>query len=408
MPNFFYTAKTIKGKIETGVMSAEDVFQVAQVIRNQGLFLIKADPERERRRPKFRKVNVVSLFSGVSLNEKIIMTRNLGTMVSTGLPLVKILGILARQSKNKRLAKALLMIRKKINRGEKLSDAMRMYPYIFNSFFVSMVEVGEESGTLDEVFQTLSHHFSRQYELTSRVRGALVYPILVLLFMCVVAVVMVVFVIPNLNTFFSSLSAELPVYTRLLLSVGNTLSHYWYLLIVGPLSAAVLVFLALRIEATKNLIDTVLLIMPILSPIIKKSNAALLVRSLSSLVSAGVSLTRALEVSSRTVTNHYFVDAMIEANELIKKGEKLSNALKLYEDIFPFGVTEMVEVGEETGKTSEILKKLADFYEQEVINEVEKLTKLIEPALIVVMGIGVAFFAISIIQPMYSTLQVLG
>ena len=148
--------------------------------------------------------------------------------------------------------------------------------------------------------------------------------------------------------------------------------------------------------------------LPLISKIVKKNNAAFLIRSLSSLITAGVPLTNSLEIASKTVSNHYFKDAALDAEEKIKKGWKLSDAFKIHQDIFPFGVTEMVEIGEETGKSSTILKRLADFYEQEAISAVEQLSVLVEPLLIVVLGLGVAFFAFSIIVPMYSSLKAIG
>jgi type IV pilus assembly protein PilC len=151
-----------------------------------------------------------------------------------------------------------------------------------------------------------------------------------------------------------------------------------------------------------------LLKLPLISPIVKKNNSAFLIRSLSSLISSGVSLIRALEISAKTVSNHYFVDALMYASKEIKKGERLSTALKTYQSLFPVGVVEMIQVGEETGKTDVILKKLADFYEQEAISAVEKLSILIEPILIICLGLGVGLFAFSIIQPMYSSLKSIG
>ena len=163
--------------------------------------------------------------------------------------------------------------------------------------------------------------------------------------------------------------------------------------------------MAIRTKKGKWVLDTFLLKMPIISSIVKKSNSAFLVRSLSSLTASGVSLVRALEISSKTVGNHYFQEALVEAGKKIKKGEKLSSSLKPYQNLFPLGVIEMIEVGEETGNTSPILKKLADFYEQEAGNAIEKLTIIIEPILIIFLGLAVGIFAFSIIQPMYSSLK---
>lgn len=394
--------------METGTLNAETVDEIAEHIRSRGMFLIDARVGLKEKRGSFKKFDIMALFNRVSLNEKVIMTRNIGAMISTGLPLIKIFNILEGQTKNPALKKTLAGIQNDINRGKTLSDALEKYPNVFSEFFVSMVRVGEESGTLDEVFSILAFHFSRQHETASKIKNAMIYPVLILAVMFCVIAVMIMFVIPNLNTFFASLNAELPFYTVIMLAIGNFLSKHWYFMPIIPVVVVAIIFLLLRIEFTRRLLDTAFLRLPIIAPVVKKKNSAFLIRSLSSLISAGVSLTKALEISSTIVSNHYYVDAMKDSVERIKKGEKLSGILRVYQRIFPFGVIEMVEVGEETGKTAEILKKLADFYEEEVASSVEKITNLIEPLLIIVMGLGVAFFAISIIQPMYSTLRVIG
>lgn len=402
MPNYFYTAKSFDGKTEAGVLSAPDEYQLAKIIKSKGLVLIRAMPEEKKR--KFTLNFSFSLLP-VSLSEKIIMVRNLGVMISTGLSLVKSFDVLSQQSRNSRLKIALIDIKDRINKGENLSDALGNYPNIFSELFTNMIKVGEESGTLDEVFQILSLQLQKEHELKSKIRNAMIYPSIILLVMFIVGIVMVAFVIPNLNVFFKSLNVEVPIYTKILLTVGDFLSKKWYLVLIFMVLSAGSFYLLIKTKFGKKAIDAALLKIPIISPIVKKNNSASLIRSLSSMIAAGIPLTRSLEIASKTVNNHYFRDAAINAEEKVKKGWKLSVALKDYQDIFPFGVTEMVEVGEETGKSSNILKKLADFYEQEAITAVEGLSILIEPILIIILGLGVGIFAFSIIQPMYSSLQ---
>ena len=268
-----------------------------------------------------------------------------------------------------------------------------------------MIKVGEESGTLDEIFQILSLQLGKEHELKSKIKNAMIYPCLILLTMFVIGAVIITIVLPSLNVFFVSLNVDIPIYTKIILASGNFLAENWYLLIVGPIFLFSLIWLILKTKKGKRAADTFLLKMPLISPIVKKNNSAFLVRSLSSLIASGVPLIRALEITSKTVNNYYFKQAVIEAEVKIKTGEKLSNALKSHQNIFPFGVIEMIEVGEETGKTSDILKKLADFYEQEAVAAIEKLTTLLEPILIIFLGLVVGFFAFSIIQPMYSSLK---
>lgn len=405
MPTYTYTAKSFKGQTQDGVLNAKDEHQLAQTLKSQGMILIRSNIEGTEKKSILKAE--FSLF-GVSSAEKIMMTKNLGVMFSTGLSLVKSFDILAVQAKNKKLKDALLDIKERINKGENLSDALSSYPKIFSELFCNMIKVGEESGTLDDIFQILSLQLIKEHELKSKIVNAMIYPSIILMVMGVVGIVMVTFVLPSLNIFFTSLNVEIPIYTRILLAGGNFLSVHWYLLIVVPLLLVAIFFLIIRTKSGKKALDTFLLRLPLISTIVKKNNSAFLIRSLSSLISSGVSLIRSLEISSKTVNNHYFSQALINACVEIKKGEKLSDALKPYRNLFPFGVIEMVEVGEETGKTALILKKLADFYEQEAVDAIEKLSILIEPILIIFLGLGVGVFAFSIIQPMYSSLKSIG
>lgn len=402
MPNYLYTAKSFEGENEAGVLNAQDEYQLAKIIRSKGMVLIKAIPEGEKK--KFSLNFSFSLFP-VPLTEKLIMIRNLGVMFATGLSLVKSFDVLHQQSKNLRLKKALYDIKVRINKGENLSDALSQYPNIFSELFVNMIKVGEESGTLDDIFQILSLQLQKEHELKSKIKNAMIYPAIIMLVMVIVGIVMVAFVIPNLSVFFKSLNVEVPIYTKILISTGEFLAQKWYVVFLALILFAIFFYLFAKTSFGKKSLDSALLKIPLISPIVKKNNAAFLIRSLSSMIAAGVPLTRSLEIAAKTVNNHYFKDAALDAEEKVKKGWKLSSALKLHQNIFPFGVTEMVEVGEETGKSSTILKKLADFYEQEAISAVERLSVLIEPILIIILGLGVGIFAFSIIQPMYSSLE---
>lgn len=402
MPNYNYIGKSLDSETKTGRLYAEDERELAQNLKRSGIILIKADALHDRSRQRF---DLPPIFSRISLTDKIIMLRNLEVMFSTGLSLIKSFDILVAQARNEKMKNILTDVKEKINKGSSLSDALSGHPDVFSELFVNMIKVGEESGTLDEVFQILSLQFKKEHELKSKIRNVMIYPCIILAVMAVVGIIMITFVFPSLKIFFSTLGADIPIYTLVMLYIGDFLTNYWYLLIVIPLLIVFSIYVSLKSKEGKKAIDTFLLRLPVLSPIIKKSNSAFLIRSISSLISSGVPLTRSLEISSKTIGNFYFKKATIEAAEKIKKGEKLSDALKPHQDLFPFGVIEMMEVGEETGKTSVVLKKLADFYEQEAVNAIEKLTTLIEPALIIMLGLGVGVFAFSIIEPMYSSLE---
>ena len=267
-----------------------------------------------------------------------------------------------------------------------------------------MVKVGEEAGTLEEVLKVLSLQMEREREIKSKVKGAMIYPAIIICAMIGIGILMMVMVVPQLAETFKELEIELPLTTKIVIGFATFLTEKWYLVIV---ILFVLIFLFWQISKTKSgkkLFDFFTLKFPIISPIIKNTNSAYTVRTLGSLISAAVPLTQALEITSRTLGNVFYKTALQDVAEKVRKGEKMSATLKLYENIYPLTVIQMISVGEETGETSAILLKLADFYEEEVSNATKNLAAVIEPVLMLIIGAAVGFFAVSMVQPMYSML----
>lgn len=401
MPNFFYTAESLDGKIKTGNYDAKDIRELAQILRGEGLILTRANPKIEKAKKGFN----LPFFSGkVSISEKMLMTRNLWVMISTGLPLVKGFSILSAQSKSKKMKAALLDIGQEISKGKSIADSFKKYPDIFSELYQSMIQVGEESGTLEDVLKVLSLQLEKEKEMHSKIQKALIYPSILVTVMLIVGVGLAIFVLPKISVFFHSLNANLPITTVIILGAGDFFIQYWPFFLVALIILIFVFVVALRTKTGRFLIDTAMLRIPVVSSLVKKSNTASLIRSLSSLLSSGVSLIRSLEITSGTVSNFYFKQALNEASKEIEKGKKLFSSLMLYQKLFPYGALEMIEIGEETGKTSLILQKLAEFYEEEVSNAAENLSAIIEPVLIVILGLVVGVFAVSIIGPLYSVL----
>jgi type IV pilus assembly protein PilC len=399
--NFYYTAKTNSGETRTGLSEAENIRELAQILKSQGLILVKADSEIERDK---KNISIPFLSRKVSLSEKMFMTRNLSIMVSTGLPLVRGFTILANQAKSKKLRSALLYIGQEVSKGKSLSDSFKKYPAIFSDLFQSMIQIGEESGTLEDVLNTLSLQLEKENEMHSKIKKALIYPAILIIVMVIVGFCLSIFVLPKINKFFMGLNADLPITTIIILGFGDFVLNYWYLILLFSFLIIFSFLTAIRTKTGKFFIDTLMLRIPVISSLVKKTNAAALIRSLSSLLSSGVALIRSLEITSGGVSNFYFKQALKQASNDIAKGKKLFVSLQPYQNIFPFGSIEMIEIGEETGKTSLILKKLAEFYEEEVANAADNISVIIEPVLIVVIGIAVGVFAVSIIGPLYSVL----
>jgi len=404
MSTFFYTAKSPDGKTKAGTREASGVRELAKILNEEGLILTKAEENMGKGKRNF------SLFSSskVSIAEKMLMTRNLWIMIATGLPLVKGFSILAAQSKNKRLKIALLDIGQEVGRGASMSDSLKKYPDIFSELYRSMIQVGEESGTLEDVLNVLSLQLEKEKELSNKVQRALIYPAILIIVMLLVAVCLSIFVLPKINTFFNSLNADLPITTKIILGSGDYIKQYWYLILAGIIVLIAGFSALVKTSEGKKFLDGLFLKIPLVSSLIKKMNSAALIRSLSSLLSSGVALIRSLDITSGTVSNFYYKQALKEVSKEVEKGKKLFVAFGPYQNIFPYGMVEMIEIGEETGRTATILKKLAEFYEQEVSNTAEGLSTIIEPILIVVIGLGVGIFAVSIMGPMYTVLGNIG
>ena len=404
MPIYHYTAKSLKGEEKSGTLEAKDEHQLARTLRNQGLILIKAKAETEQLKKRRYDISL-PFFDSVSLKEKLFFTRNLQTMIGAGLSLPRALDSLANQSKNKKFKKTLFAIRETVIKGTNFSDALAGYPDIFSELFQSMVKVGEEAGTLEQVLKTLTRQMERQHKLSSKVKGAMMYPAVIITAMLGIGVLMLIMVVPKISKTFEDLNIELPMTTQLIIGLTDFLIEKWYLVVLIVFVFVFVFWQFIKSKKGKEIMDAVFLRLPLISPIIKKTNSAFTVRTLSSLIAAGVPIVRSLEIVSQTMGNVYYKKALTKAAERVKKGEKLSEALKPYEDIYPLTVIQMITVGEETGETSRILAKLADFFEEEVSRITDNFSSVIEPILMIIVGIMVGFFAVSMLQPMYSMLE---
>ncbi len=404
MPKYFYRAKTLKGEPRSGVLEAKNEQSLAAILRKEGCLLINAETEMKK-----SKLDVLSVipFRKVSLSDKLMFTRNLKVMVAAGVSLPRSLKILSEQTKNKKFKKALLTIRDDIIKGQSFSDVLAKHKNIFSELFISMIKVGEETGTMEEVLGVLSKQIEKDYQLRSKIRGAMVYPSVIVLAMVGIGTLMLIVVIPKLADVFEDLGVELPLTTRIVIAIGSFMAEFWYVLPVIVIAFVFLVRFFLRTKYGKIFINTISLKAPLISPITKKTNAAYTIRTLSSLIKAGVPIVRSLEIVSNSLTNIYYKKAMKDCSERVRKGDKLAEALSTYKDIYPNLVIQMVEVGEETGETSEILEKLAEFFEEEVTNATKNISAVIEPILMLLIGAAVAFFAISMIQPIYGMIQTL-
>ncbi|HTX86978.1 MAG TPA: type II secretion system F family protein [Candidatus Nanoarchaeia archaeon] len=341
-------------------------------------------------------------FQGVSVREKLVFIQNLSVMIKAGIPILSSFRTLADQTESKTFSRVIKQIALKLEQGSTLSDALKMYPRIFNELFVNMIGSGEISGKLEDVLGQLYLQTKKQYELTSRIKGALTYPIIVVAAMIGIGVFMMVFVIPKITSVFTESNVPLPLFTRILIDISDFLTNQW---LISSVAAVIIIFGAwslLRTERGKYFFQGIILRLPIIGPITKKVNLARFSRTAGSLLKTDIMIVNAFKITANVVSNLHYRKAILEISEQIKKGGQINEIIKNYPRFFPPMVTQMITVGEQTGEVTDILADLAEFYESEVDQIMQNLPSIIEPVLILLLGLGVGAIAVAVIMPMYS------
>lgn len=403
MPTYFYSATSLQGEKITGNENAKSERDLARSLHDKGYILTKVTSE-EHQNPRLKFLQMLEGLFSVSLSEKLLFMRNLKVMVGAGVALPKALEILALQTGSSQFKTALADIRQKVLQGDMLSSAMSRHPAIFPDLFINMIKAGEESGTMEGVLSHLTLQLERQHDLKSKIQGALMYPTVIVIAMVGVGVIMLVTVVPQLAKTFKELGVSLPATTQFIVGLGEFLSKQWYLALLAVLVFTFVAWRFVKSKQGKTLLDGLMLRIPFVATLIGKINSAFFARTLSSLIGAGIPIVKSLEITSTVLGNKYFQEAVLHAAEEVRKGAKLSQSLKGSGKLYPLVVLQMLEVGEETGQTGEILAKLADFFEDEVSAATKNIASVIEPVLMLVIGAVVGFFAVSMIQPMYSIL----
>ncbi len=400
----FYTAKNFAGETKSGKVKVKDERDLANQLRSDG-FVITSFKELEKEGGQDVRIKFLDRFTSIPVAEKMMFAKNLSVMISSGLPLARALQNITVQTENKRFIKILKNVEEDIQTGSGFADSLAKFPGVFDELFVNMIRVGEIGGNLDEVLNILALQLEKDHDLIKKVKGALVYPGVILVAMVLIGIVMMIYVVPQITSVFESLNATLPPTTQFIIALSSVIRNFWYLLIVG---LVLLVFLFRFLSTTqsgKKMFGTVMINVPVVKNIVIKVNCARFARIYSSLLRSGVPVVEALRILSRTLTNFHYKKVLAKSVESVQKGVNLSKVIAEEKKIFPVLVAQMIEVGEETGKTEAVLSKLAEFYEEDVDQTTKNLSSIIEPVLMLLIGSAVGFFAISILQPMYSVLD---
>jgi type IV pilus assembly protein PilC len=394
MATFTYTARSFAGEMRTATLEAQSRDDVIAQLRRQRLNVVKID-EATPKKPKR---------GHIKMRDIVILTRQFSTMINAGLPLVQAMTILAEQSDNKVLSEIMRKVVFDVESGNTVADALGKHPKAFSDLYVNMVAAGEAGGILDTILMRLATFMEKNDALVRKVKGAMIYPSVIMAVAGIAVTVLLIFVIPVFENLFSSAGLALPLPTRIVMGASRFLKGYWYV-VGGSIAAAVFMFKKYNATSDGRLkVDKMLLKVPVLGDVLRKSAVSRFTRTLGTLISSGVSILDGLEITAKTAGNRVVQDAIMESRSSIAGGDTIAAPLKK-SGVFPPMVISMISVGEQTGGLDEMLSKIADFYDEEVDAAVSNLLSLLEPIMIVFLGVVVGGMVVSMYLPIFDMIN---
>lgn len=395
----YYRAITQDGKAIRGLIEAKDVEEAANYLRKHQFIPIKIIPESKT---DFRRF--FSFFNKVKSSDAVFFTRQLASMITSGLTLIQALNVLKNQTQNDALEEVIESIISDIEDGAMFSKALEKYPHIFSSIYIALIKTAETSGLLDKVLMRLAENLEKREKLIHSIRGALLYPIIVIIMMILVMIVMMVFVIPQLTVLYVDLNLKLPLTTQFIIGVSDFFINFWYIAI----TIGIVLFFYLRKwyhePQGKKTVDIYLLKLPIFGNLFRDSMLAEFSRTLSLMITSGSLVVDSLVKSSEVVGNVIYEEAIALVARRVEKGVSMGDAMEA-SSLFPPIIVEMVKIGEQTGKLDNSLMKVSEYFEREVEDKVKVMSTLMEPVIMVLLAIGVGFLIISIITPIYNLIS---
>ena len=398
MPTFVYQARDRNGAVSRGEIEAAGIREAAAKLREQGLFISSLQPAGAGR-VQTEKKGAGGRGGRVVLRDLLLFTRQFAVLIRAGVNLSACLKIMEDQAENPALAEVIAGIRRDVETGNPLHQALERFPKIFPSIYIHMVEAGEAGGQLETVLERLADYFEREFMLRKKITGALAYPLVIAVVAVIAVVLVMVLIMPVFVEMFTDAGVELPVATKILIAVSNFLGAYWYLLLLFVVAAGVGFNYYRKTPQGKMKIDQILYRMKIIGPVVQKTVIARFTRLLATLLDSGILITTSLEIVERAVDNGVIASSVAKARLNLTKGSGLASPLAAT-GVYPAMVTQMIAVGEETGELSTMLNEIADFYEKEAGYAVEGLTSMIEPMVIILMGLAVGVIVIAVVIPM--------
>jgi type IV pilus assembly protein PilC len=393
---FLYQARTKEGDLKSGVIEASSKEVALSLLQKLGYYVTYLEEEKP---PIYARE--VRIFQKVSLKDLFVFSRQLSIMLSSKVPIVEALITLTAQIKNPEFKEAISDVAKEVEAGSTLSKALSKYPKIFPQFYIAMVKAGEASGKLSQSFNFLANHLEREYAVSGKIKGALIYPSLVLVVFLVVFGLMIFSILPSFEKIFAESNVEIPLVTRIILSFSRILREKFLILILILGIPLILIFSFSRTKEGKRFFDEISLKIPFFGRIFKQSLLARFAGNLSTLLSAGVAVTEALEIVEEVVGNETYRAAISKIKEGVKKGESISTLSLFYPELFPPIFNQVILVGEKTGTLSSSLSSISEFYQKEAEKLIEDFLRILEPLLIIILGGLVGGLMYSVLVPLY-------
>jgi type IV pilus assembly protein PilC len=396
---YLYKAITSDGQKKEGTVDAVNIDVAINQLQKQGLLLSSVVPEGEKK----DLLNIeISFFNKVSTKDIVILSRQLATLFDAQVSALRIFQLIGEQVENPTLGKHLLEVAEDLKSGTSISNALAKHGEIFSDFYVNMVKAGEESGKLDETFAYLADYLDRTYEVTSKAKNALIYPSFVIATFLGVMVLMFTVIIPKIGLMIKDSGQPVPIYTQIVLGISSLMLNYGLFLIIGIVIIALGVWKYLQTDEGKRNVSRLKLDLPYIGNLYRKLYLSRISDNLNTMILSGIPILRGLEITSNVVDNDIYKAILDDALVQVKGGIALSSAFMQYEEYIPGIMIQMIKVGEETGELGNILKTLSKFYEREVINAVDSMVSLIEPVMIVSLGLGVGVLLASVLIPIYN------
>jgi general secretion pathway protein F len=405
MSVFEYVALDEKGRQRKGFVDAPGIAAARQKLREENVYPVEINQAKDKKETALAGVFKINIWQRVSANDVSMFTRQLSTLLGAGMPLVPSLSILMKQAKNPLLKKSLAQIREQVNEGKSLTESMSGFHQIFPPFYLNMVRAGEASGTINLVLERLADFSENQQTLMNKIRSALAYPLIMFFMGSAVIFLLMAFVVPKITGIFSDMHQTLPLITIILITISNFLKSFWWLILI-LLAAGVAAFkyMTTGTEGGKRMWDNTKLKIPVWGQVNQKIAIARFSRTLATLLQSGVPLLSAMEIVRNVVNNIIIGEAISKASKDLEEGKGLSGPLT-QSGIFPPLVIEMIAVGEQSGTLERMLNRIATAYEMEAQSDIMVMTSLLEPVMILVMGLGVGFIVISILLPIFEMNQ---